>query len=186
MYWRARANVPPPPGAATDWAYPRVQAVVVMMSSVWGVSFEAIRPAWEQVRWLWALCRRLWWWRDPLKQAQLALWLTRIDTLDTEQTLVLERAASALTSPCWADVRERVRVCATTPKFHHPDHWLAYSRAVKSNAGQAQNIWRHVKIVQELQLMYPTLTNPEAHLLAELGYQGVSALGRPNRQTVSH
>ena len=79
-----------------------------------------------------------------------------------------------------------VRVCATTPKFHHSDQWVAYGRAIRANAGQAQNVFRHLKVVQTLQMAHPELSNPDAHLMAELAYQGMAVQGRRERRVIDH
>jgi hypothetical protein len=52
------------------------------------------------------------------------------------------------------------------------------ARALKSSRGEAENVFRHVKAVMDLREgLAPqgvTLSNPEAHLLVELAYQGFS------------
>lgn len=160
-YWKARANAPPPPATPGVGGYPAWQASVIC-SVVWGVPFDIIK-AW----YVWA--RLVWTWGQ------------RIVTLPPDQIAVIERVVQALTGPQWADVRQRVRACANTPGFHDPKAWIDYSRALRANPGQAQNLYRHLKVVSELQAVYPALSNPGAHLLAELGYQQFAAEGRPRR-----
>lgn len=182
-YWRARANVPIPPGTTGAMTYPNWQAVVTTMHmAIWGVSFDAVRPVWHQARWLWALARRLWWWRAPDRRAHLERWIAQIETLDEERLRVLAHAATLLHAPEWAQAQAEVRACAVTPKFHLPEHWRDYGRALKANAGQAQNVYRHVKVVHALRAD-TSLSNPDAHLLAELAYQGF-ALTDPREKEI--
>lgn len=180
FYWKSRPNVPAAPGVAVSWIYPQVQSVQASMSmgmAIWGVPFDAVRPIWRQVRWLVEIARRLWYWRSPSTQEQLETWIARIEALTPEQALVLDRVCEALSGPYWDVARREVLACATSPKFHQPEQWVAYSRALKANAGQAQNVFRHVKVVHALREKYP-VSNPEAHLVTELAYQGLAARGR--------
>ena len=109
------------------------------------------------------------------------MWIDRLERLDIEQCAVVERVIQTIECPQWTDARARVRVCATTPKFHQPEQWVAYSRAVKADSGQAQNVFRHVKVVHELKAAHPCLSNPDAHLLTELAYHGMAQTGRSVR-----
>ena len=102
----------------------------------------------------------------------------RLERFSAAQRVVLWRVVTLMELPVWADAVAKVQRCATSPKFHQPEQWVAYSRAVKADAGQAQNIWRHVRVVQELQAAHD-LTNPDAHFLAELAYQVTAATPRP-------
>ena len=188
FYWRARANTPPPAGTAPNWSYPRWQSVprgaVTLSMAIWGVPFDVLGPLWAQLRWYLRLARRLWNWRAPANQAQLETWIARLEELDAEQIAVLDRVLASVTGPCWDQARAAVRVCATTPKFHQMDQWIDYGRAIKANPGQAQNVYRHLKVVQELRGLADDvggLSNPDAHLLAELAYQGMAAIGRARR-----
>lgn len=181
QYWRARANVPPPPGTANPMQYPLWQSsrgTTTFGMAIWGVPLDALRPIWRQARWLWAISRRLWHWRSAASQARLEAWIDRLEALEPDQRAALERAHDLLTGPYWPDACERVRVCMTTPKFHQPEQWVIYSRAVKADAGQAQNVWRHMRIVHELKAAFP-ISNPDAHFVTELAYQAVAAASRP-------
>ncbi len=191
-YWGTRSNTPIPPGPPQPWMYPIWQSSVTMCMSIWGVSFETIRPLLERFKWtvvtLWRLSRqspesaeRLLRWSDRFEvyaaseRDLLAQWAERWSGLDVQQRAVVDRVVTAITSPEWGDCLDRVRACATTPRFHRAEEWVPYSRALKANAGQAQNVFRHIKVVHELSDAHPTLTNPEKHLLAELAYQGFAA-----------
>ena len=188
-FWKARANVPPPPGTATGWMYPGVQSVVTMHMAIFGVPFELLKPVWEQLRWSWRLMRRLWHWRAPENRARLEIWIARLEEFDDAQLLALERAVAALCSPAWPQARQAVQACATTPKFHQPEQWVAYGRAIKANPGQAQNVYRHLKAVQDVRGLADgeaPLSNPDAHLVVELAYQAFAAIGRPERKVVAH
>ena len=183
FYWKARANPLPGPGAGQPWMYPGWQSTVICAMAIWGIPFEAIGPLWRQLLWLWHTIRRLWWWRSPAQQATLHLWIDRLERSDAEQRAVLERVVEMMTSAVWADTRRLVRECAVSPKFHQPEQWLEYSRALKANRGQAQNVFRHIKVVHTLKANHPDLSNPDAHLLAELAYQGFASQGRAGLET---
>lgn len=185
-FWKARANAALPPGAAVSWIYPQVQSVIIMSTAIWCLPLDILGPVWAQLRWFWMLARRLWSWRHVAQQDALERWLGRIETMTPEQLAVCERVAVVVDGPFWELARAEVRACAMSPKFHQPEHWVSYSRIVKSNAGQAQNIWRHMRVVQAMQSSDASLSNPEAHLLAELAYQGLAVMGRPGRVLVHH
>lgn len=130
---------------------------------------DVLRPWVQWLRWLWAVIRQL-----------------GVMRLTVEQLAVLERAVTLMQGPEWADAQQAVQVCATTPKFHQVSQWLEYGRAIKADGGQAQNVYRHVKVVQALKAAHPSLTNPEAHLLAELAYHGFARIDRRTVQIVTH
>lgn len=184
-YWKARANPIVAAGTTVNWMYPLVQSVTGASSM--GSLFGALQPVWEQVVWYWTLAQRLWHWRAPTNQLRLEIWIARLEALDSEQHAVLERVVTALQHPRWSEAKHAVRVVATSPKFHQPEQWVEYGRALKANRGQAQNVFRHIKAVSALRDLTDgpaTLSNPEAHLLIELAYQGMAAAGRPDRAVV--
>lgn len=183
-FWKARANAPPAAGASMAWMYPQVQSVVIMSMAIWGAPLDTIRPVLKQMRWLWTIARRLWQWRHPVQQDLLEAWIDRLDRFTPEEAAVLERVARVMEGPYWTPARAAVRRCANTPKFHQPEQWIEYGRALKANRGQAQNVFRHVKAVSELRGLADgpaPLSNPDAHLVIELAYQGFAALGRVDR-----
>ena len=188
FYWKARANPVAPP-VRSRGGYPPWQASVTSALVFGWVPLDAIAPIWRQVRWLLHIARRLWPWRAPETQDRLETWIARIESFDAEQLAVLERVVAAMTGPHWPAAQQAVRTCATTPKFHAPEQWVVYSRELKANVGQAQNIFRHVKALSVLRPLGDgpaPLSNPEAHLLIELAYQAFAAMGRPDRQVVTH
>lgn len=182
-FWRARANPLPTPGVSSDWLYPRFQAVI-LMSAFWMIPVQALEALWRQLRWYTRLARALWWWRSVEAHERLTQWIQRLEASDWEQRAILDRVWLAFDPTVWPQARDRVRATATTPDFNQPIAWVEYSRAIKANTGQAQNVFRHLKVVHELRATTP-LSNPEAHLLAELAYQGFAALGRPDREVVT-
>ena len=120
--------------------------------------------------------------RDRAVQEQRDLWMERLGRYNAEQHQVLTRVATALEHPAWDRARQAVRECATTLGFNDPDAWRPYSRTLKQDPGQAENVFRHVKAVHALREALGAegvlLSNPEAHLLVELAYHGFSALGQ--------
>jgi hypothetical protein len=192
-FWRAKANAPPVVAAAAIGGYPLWQASVLTVA-IFGPPLDRLRHwadqsrRWLQrtgrrIQWSWWIARRVWTWRVWAEQIAPTPWSTRLDALDLEQLAVLERVIRVMQSHDWSVARQRVRICASTLGFHDPQAWIQYSRLIKTNPGQAQNVFRHLKVVYELTQADPTLTNPDAHLLAELGYQGFMAQGRAGLRT---
>ncbi len=157
-----------------------------MTSVVFGPPLDLLRPIWRQVRWYAHLAVRLWHWRAPANQDQLETWIARLEDFTPAELLALERVVLTVRSPYWDEAAERVEACAHTPKFHQPEQWVEYGRAIKKDMGQAQNVFRHVRVVHELRAAHPELPNPDAHLLAELAYQAQALRGRPNRRVSAH
>jgi hypothetical protein len=198
-FWRARANPIVPPGPAVSGAYYHWQSTnqsgAVLALAIWGLpdlrrrgrQLRAWVEAWiRRLVWSWRTARGVWRWRVWADQSAARLGQPgRFDDLTIEQLAVLERVLGVMHGPAWVVAQQEVRTCATSPKFHQPEQWVTYSRAVKANPGQAQNIWRHVKVVASIQAAQD-VTNADAHLLAELAYQGMAAMGRPDRQIVHH
>ena len=136
-----------------------------------------------------------------MQHAALQKWIERLDTLPhtpqaslegwghclttpltIEQLVVIERVVGLMTSVHWEEVRQQVRACATTRAFHHhPQMMTAYSRAVRVDAGSAENHYRHLIVANGVREAYPTLSNPDVHLLAELAYQGFAYGPRARR-----
>ena len=184
-FWSARANPLPEPTTTLTHQYPRVQSVILVASF-----FGALQPAWDQCVWYWRLAKRLWHWQAPQNQDRLEQWIARLEELDPEQHAVLERVVAALQSPVWHEAQDAVRAVATSPKFHQPEQWVEYGRTLKANIGQAQNVFRHLKAVSALRELRDTpvarMSNPDAHLLIELAYQGMAATARPDRRVIAH
>lgn len=185
-YWRARPVGGPGPGAARDpGMYPQVQSVVTMMSVVGWVPppaaiGDSLRRMGRRLVCLYRIGVRLWRWYAWAEHVRPGQWQVVLDGLEMEQLAVLERVVETLKSPQWEEARRLVRACATTPKFHQAAQWVDYSRALKRDSGQAQNVFRHIRVVHELREAHP-ISNPEAHLLTELAYQGMAAVGRVDR-----
>lgn len=169
QYWRQRANTPPPPG--TGIRSPRSLTPVLSAQGVHSVVFG---PPLDLIRAWWIRLRNIW------------VWGSRYADLPDDHRAVLERVVAVMALAQWDEARQAVQACATSPSFHDPSQWVDYSRAVKGNIGQAQNVFRHLRVVQELTTAHPGLTNPDAHLLAELAYQAHAQLGRPDRRIVNH
>jgi hypothetical protein len=164
-FWRSRANPVVAAGTSVTWMYPQVQSVVTSMGSLFG----ALQPLYERAVWCWTFLRLIW-------------------SFDAEQRAVLERVVQAVTHPKWDQAKAAVASCATSPKFHQPEQWVEYGRALKANVGQAQNVFRHVKVVHALRGLQDgaaTISNPDAHLLAELAYQAFARVDR-RRKVVTH
>mgnify|MGYP001617550811 CR=1 FL=1 len=183
-FWRARPTAPPPSGVSGEWMYPRVQAALILSSAIWWLPWTVLTPLWVLLCWYGSVLRQLWRWQCWARAHRLALAPAHFGTLDAEQLLILSRVLSALHSPAWTNTQQLVRATATTLNFNEPAAWVDYNRAIKANAGQAQNVFRHLKVVHALRAT-TSLSNPEAHLLAELAYQGFAAIGRPDREVVT-
>jgi hypothetical protein len=173
-FWLARSGGGGEPaggyqtGSYASWQNTTHRAVSLSMA-IWWPPLDVLRPWMQRLRWLWAVIRRL-----------------AVMRLTAEQLAVLEHAVALMQSPEWADAQQAVQACATTPKFHQVTQWVEYGRAIKADGGQAQNVYRHVKVVQALKAAHPGLSNPEAHLLAELAYHGFARIDRRQVQIVKH
>ena len=189
-FWKAKAGAAPPATPAARHQYPLWQGHVVSMA-VFGPPLGLLVGLWCRLRfvlllpwWLLKLvwkhlrCRRE---HAPEHLAYPALpladsWLTHVPSLDRGQWAVMEQVMAALRSPTWPAAQRAVRACAQTPDGHKPEAWVEYSRTLKGDAGQTQNVYRHLKVALALKQVAP-LTNPQAHLLAELAYHEFAARG---------
>lgn len=191
-YWRAKANAPPPPAVEGGGGYPLWQSSIVTASVVFGPPLDLLGAIGSRG---WAFCRRRWWRTQAILrfvrhrvqvQARLIAWIWRGETLDAEQFAVMQAVLTALQSPAWRPARVAVRDCAGALNFSDPKMWQTYSRALRDDAGQAQNIYRHLKVVLALRAVLPLLENPETHLLAELAYQGFRSTGHRPARIIAH
>ena len=191
-YWRFGGAPPPPPSTGAAWMYPGWQSTVTMMMVAFGPPWSLFRPLWDALRWWVVLLRRV----ARLDQAHRGALLEALARLEADPTLTAQRTVSAvlactpaqravldsvmavLTGPLWAPATAAVAACATTPKFHQAEQWVEWSRAIKANKGQAQNVFRHLKAVQAVRGLSDAdgpVSNPDAHLVVELAYQALAA-----------
>lgn len=157
-YWKARNNAVVPAGTKSTWLYPLVQTSV---STSFGFLFGALQPYWER----------------------FAAWLRPcpLDDLSADHRRAVDRVVAVMRSPYWPDAHAAVQAVAQSPKFHHQDQWVEYSRAIRANVGQAQNVFRHLKAVQMVRGLHDgdaAISNPDAHLLVELAYQAMATAPR--------
>jgi len=147
-YWGRKFNAPPVP--RIPQAYPGWQGSVILPSlfGVIGARWDAWRA---QLRWWWALYRR-------------------ISGLGALQQQVLLKALTLLESPAYGAAKTAVRATAVTPGFNRPEAWLDYSREVKSEPNRAENMFRHLRAMRLVRDAQPGLSNPDQNLLVELAY----------------
>lgn len=164
QYWKDQTPstfVPTPPGPSRG-GYPGWQAGVIA-PSLFGVIGAWIDGQMQRLRWALRLVRR-------------------VEALDREQRLVLDRVIVALESPAYPVARLAVRETATTLGFNRPEAWKPYSNELKASPGRAENTFRHLRACSvmrdRLREQGSTVTNPQMHLVVELGYQGFAAVGR--------
>jgi hypothetical protein len=164
QYWAVTDTaVAPKPGGAGRPGYPMWQSgpnIVVL-----GVAFGGLAPFFER---FWD--RLQWGWRT----------VGRVLRLGATQRPALLRVLDALEHPAYPPARLAVRKTATTIGFNRPEAWLDLGRAMKRDAGEAQNTYRHMESCRLLRanLLNSTVTNPQCHLIVELAYQEFAAKGR--------
>ena len=171
FFWKSKAGAPPVVAQRSPWMYPQWQSVVNTMSmAIWWVPIE-----WTPLkRWLvrcWSLIATLW---------RVQPW-----TQTGEQLAVMNRVIGLVGDPAFLSARAQVRACAQLASFQQPAEWLEFGRALKGDKGQAQNVFRHLWAVRELQKVAP-VPNHDAHLLIELAYHGFQVTGRDHAQHVKH
>lgn len=164
QFWSGSADVPPP--IPSRPGYPGWQSGVIAGSLLGGLQGVYDRAAW--------LCRwaRLWWRCTPKQRAFLERHGEALTRLDGEQVLVVGRVLATLTSDPFVTARSSVRATATTLGFHEPRAWVQLSHALKARSDWAENSWRHLDAMRQLDAVYPNLSNPEKNLLIELAYVG--------------
>ena len=109
----------------------------------------------ERLRILWQLSKRL----TGMTAEQRAVVMLCVETVDGQPYQVARLA---------------VRRTATTLGFNRPEAWADLKAELKRDAGNAENTFRHLHTTNILRqnLVGSTLTNPQAHLVVELAYQG--------------
>jgi hypothetical protein len=179
-YWNLSDSYAAPVAPAGRGGYPAWQSAVTSMI-VFGPPLDVMRDLWRRLRWLVRLL--VWGWRVPHEERDWALLtLRQVRALGREERAVVGQALTLMASPTWPTARVIVRTTAQTLGFNRPEAWLPYARALKAEPGQAENTFRHLKSVHDLkaqaQAASSTVTNPQAHFLIELAYQGFAAMGR--------
>ena len=160
-FWNLSDTTVPPPSIAGEGGYPGWQASVV--GSLFGALGDQMRAAWAKWRWIWTLVRR-------------------IRGLDRDRQLVMQRTLDTLEAPAFVLASQAVRETARQPGFHRPEAWRSLSHLLKADPGQSENLYRHFRTVNQLQLAAreagSTLSNPQLHFSAELAYQSFAIKGR--------
>ena len=148
------------PPVISKGGYPSWQASVTM-GSLFGALSSALSDAWSA--WLG-------WYRL----------FRRVRTLPASQKAVLLYTLETLESPLYSQARAAVRATATTLNFNHPDQWVTYGRALKSNRKRAENLYRHLRACEIMETRWQALhggstlarlSNPVQHYTVELAYQ---------------
>ena len=163
QYWKDTTPstfVPPPPGPSVG-GYAGWQAGVIV-PSLFGVVGAWLDAQMGRLRWAFRLVRR-------------------VERLNAEQRAVLDTVIRSLESPAYPVARQAVRDTAQTLGFNRPEAWKPYSHELKASPGRAENTFRHLRACtltrDRLREQGSTMTNPEMHLVVELGYQGFAAVG---------
>ena len=158
QYWTATDTaVTPVVPTSGQPGYPLWQGGVVVMPSAFG-AVAAWAGIWSQrVRIMWRFAAHM-------------IGMTR------EQQAVVWRCVEAVDAPSYHVARGSVKRTATTLGFNRPEAWGDLKAELKRDAGNCENTFRHLHTVNVLRqnLVGSTLTNPQAHLLVELAYQGYS------------
>jgi hypothetical protein len=159
QYWTTTDTAVTPVFASSGQpGYPLWQGGVVVMPSLFG-GVAAWAEIWSQrVRIMWRFAAHM-------------LGMSR------EQQAVVWRCVEAVDSHPYKVARQAVQKTATTLGFNRPEAWGDLKAELKRDNGNAENTFRHLHTVNILRqnLVGSTLTNPEAHLLVELAYQGFAS-----------
>ena len=180
LYWGLSDTTVTPALAASVGGYPRWQIAVVAPSL-----FGAIGAWWDA---LWA---RVQYWRrfirrwERLSVAQRTLVVQTLDAVEgftDEQRAITGQVLATLNHPAFPLAQIAVRGTATTLGFNRPEAWRDLSRAIKSDPGRAQNLFRHLDAMRRVrgavQAQGSTLSNPQQNLVTELAYVGFAWKGR--------
>jgi hypothetical protein len=113
-----------------------------------------------------------------------AMWLDRLRIMwrlskrvlgmSPEQRAVVMLCVETVDGQPYQVARLAVRRTSTTLGFNRPESWADLKAELKRDAGNCENTFRHLHTVNTLRqnLLGSTLSNPQAHLVVELAYQG--------------
>lgn len=169
QFWDGRPStgVPPPSTEISQGGYPLWQSSVITASL-----FGVIGAWWDGLR-----ARLRWWWRFDC----------RIAKLDGERLAVVFRVLDLLESPLYPLAQEAVRGTATTLGFNHPEQWKSLGRALKDDAGRAQNTFRHLEACRRTRetarAAGSTIAHAHEQLLVELAYHDFAL--HPHREVLT-
>lgn len=160
QYWDVLSThnvfIPPPPSKA---GYPTWQATVIA-PSLFGMIGAWLDTKLAQFRWWKAFYHRI----TALSKAKRSLLLHTLTTIE---------------SPHYAHAFTAVQQTSQILGFNKPDAWIHLKRELKDQLGESENVMRHLEAVKRMKLVSgSTFTNPQAHFLVELAYQGRSILPR--------
>ena len=133
-FWKARANIPPPPGTATGWMYPGVQSVVTMHMALWGPPLDVLSAIWARLLWWLRLGRRLWA-LSPLQRDGL---LAALERLEAGRPVAVKAPVARDVVPEWgrrleqltADQRAQVEFSDAIEELFADHANLTFSQAV--------------------------------------------------------
>lgn len=161
-FWRRQAGggVLPPPSGPGYGGYPAWQSGVILGSLFGPLS------AWLEA------CR-----------AKVAWWMAfhrRVARLDREQRAILLTTLDRVESPLFQSARLSVRETASILGFDEPHMWKGLSHEMKTDAGRAQNIYRHLEACRRTRAREwaagRSHPNPDMNLAVELAYTGFTVV----------
>lgn len=156
QYWTATdTSAAPVVPTSGQPGYPLWQGGVVVLPSLFGGIAAHAGIWWDRLKTAYRLANRL---LGMSQEQQAVVWLC-LETVDGQPYQVARMA---------------VRRTATTLGFNRPEAWADLKAELKRDAGNCENTFRHLHTVNVLRqnLVGSTLSNPQAHLLVELAYQG--------------
>lgn len=176
QFWDARAQTPAAVADRRDYLYPKwqsnMQRSYTLSMAIWAVPGDALYPFKLWLRRAWGAWVRFY---------RLKPW-----TLSGEQLAVLDHVTALVTSAPYETARREVRACAVLERFNRPEQMVDYSRALRADARQTQNTYRHLRALHGVRALEPDLGRPDANLLVELAYHGFALTGRDHARHIEH
>src|SRR5690349_13348718 len=137
-FWRARANIPPPPAPVGNGGYPAWQSSVITSSA-----FGSLQVYWEKFVYAFQWFR--WAWRSPLTG---------------DQQRAVNEAITVVQHPGWIEAQLVVFNTSRAEGFHDHHVWNEISHQLAYNIGWAENMWRHMHALIALEQSRPEMDNP--------------------------
>ena len=152
-YWRARPNpvVEPPPSFG---GYPLWQSSIII-----GSLFGVLQAWWDRVKYAYRWYRAAWSW-------------------SADQRRAFQEVARILDSPAWPAAQAAVFATSRAERFNEYQEWAKLGNALRNHHGWAENTWRHLHAVYEIEQHCSPMSNPDRNLLVELAYHEFAASGR--------
>jgi hypothetical protein len=102
--------------------------------------------------------------------------------MTVEGAAIVAHVCTLLEDPVYCEARKAVKLTATTLGFNKPNAWAVLGHQLRARPHWAENQWRHLHAMAQIDLATDGWSNPDRNLIVELAYLGFAL--HPEKKTM--